>query len=79
MPEVDGFAVLNYLQEHRKALPVILLTGMEPNEIQKEMSGLQTHELPPLLLKPVDVGQLLEIVDLQLSGQLPHDDGHRAA
>jgi CheY-like chemotaxis protein len=71
MPEVDGFDVLNYLQEHHRALPVILLSGMAPNEIQKEMHGLRTHELPPLLLKPVDVDQLVEVVDLQLSGQLP--------
>src|SRR5207249_11376878 len=39
MPDVDGFDVLNYLQEHHKALPVILLSGMAPDEIQKEMSG----------------------------------------
>src|SRR6187455_16963 len=31
MPEVDGFDVLNYVGEHRKALPVILLSGMKPD------------------------------------------------
>src|SRR3954463_13586707 len=28
MPNVDGFDVLHYLQEHRRGLPVILLSGM---------------------------------------------------
>src|SRR5437867_4416897 len=37
MPDLDGFDVLNYVSEHRKALPVILLSGMPPDEIQHEM------------------------------------------
>src|SRR5438094_9741491 len=28
MPEVNGFDVLNYIHEHRRALPVILLSGV---------------------------------------------------
>ncbi len=28
MPQGDGFDVLRYLQEHRRSLPVILLSGM---------------------------------------------------
>src|SRR3954471_15856907 len=54
MPEVDGFHVLNYVAEHRRSLPVILLSGMRPDEIQDKMLGLKDQELPPLLLKPVD-------------------------
>src|SRR3954471_246567 len=27
MPDIDGFDVLNYVTEHRKALPVILMSG----------------------------------------------------
>ena len=71
MPQVDGFAVLRYLQEHRRALPVILLSGMPLKQIQHKMNGLRTPELPPLLLKPIDPEQLLDVLDLQLSGQLP--------
>ena len=71
MPEVDGFAVLRYIQQHRRALPVILLSGMPLNKIQHKMQALPTPELPPLLLKPIDLEQLLGILDLQLSGQLP--------
>jgi len=71
MPVVDGFDVLCYIQEHRRSLPVILLSGMPVDAIQHKMHVLPTQELPPLMLKPVDPEQLLSIVDLQLSGQLP--------
>src|SRR5687768_8728418 len=71
MPDVDGFAVLSYVQEHRRSLPVILLSGMPPHKIQHRMHVLREPELPPLLLKPIDPDQLLSIVELQLTGQLP--------
>ncbi len=71
MPDVDGFAVLRYVQEHRRALPVILLSGMPLDQIQHKMHVLPSRELPPLLLKPIDPEQLLEILEMQLSGQLP--------
>jgi CheY-like chemotaxis protein len=71
MPEVDGFDVLNYVAEHRRSLPVILLSGMKPEEIQDKMVQLRDRELPPLLLKPIDPEQVVEMVELQLSGELP--------
>jgi CheY-like chemotaxis protein len=71
MPQGDGFEVLSYLQEHRRALPVILLSGMPVDDIQKKMSKLPERQLPPLLLKPVDPEQLITVVELQLSGQMP--------
>ena len=71
MPDVDGFGVLGYLQEHRRALPVILLSGMPLDRIQHKIKGLPSPELPPLLLKPIDPDQLLTLLELHLSGQLP--------
>lgn len=71
MPEVDGFGVLRYLQEHRRALPVIVLSGMPADKIQHKMHGLREPELPPLMIKPVDPERLLDVLELQLSGQLP--------
>lgn len=70
MPEVDGFAVLRYLQEHRRALPVVLLSGMPLDKIQHKMHELKEPELPPLLIKPVDPEQLLEVMELQLTQEL---------
>ena len=68
MPQRDGFDVLKYLQQHRRSLPVILLSGMPVDEIQHEMHRLKEQELPPLLLKPVDPDQVIQMVELQLSG-----------
>ncbi len=70
MPEVDGFQVLAYIQEHRRALPVVLLSGMPLHKIQPRIHLLPTQELPPLLIKPVDPDQLLGILELQLAGGL---------
>ena len=71
MPEMDGFGVLTYVQLHRPGLPVILLSGMPVDQIQHKMHRLPSPELPPLFLKPVDPEQLLQMIDLQLSGELP--------
>jgi len=68
MPQGDGFEVLAYVQEHRRALPVILLSGMALDEIQRRMHRRHQKELPPLLFKPVDPDQLIQVVELQLSG-----------
>lgn len=71
MPGGDGFAVLNYVHEHRQALPVILLTGLPPDQIQDRMQSLKRRELPPLLMKPINPEQVIQLVELQLAGQLP--------
>ncbi|HEY7088249.1 MAG TPA: response regulator [Tepidisphaeraceae bacterium] len=71
MPDGDGFEVLRYLQEHRRALPVILISGMPPEQIQHKMHRLPKHELPALLIKPIDMNQVLELLELKLSGEIP--------
>jgi CheY-like chemotaxis protein len=78
MPQVDGFQVLSYLQEHRKSLPVILLSGMSPDKIQHKIHSLPSQELPPLLIKPVDPDQLLGVMEMQLNGELTHWQGDSA-
>jgi CheY-like chemotaxis protein len=74
MPGMNGFDVLSYLQKHRKGLPVILLSGMPLDQIQQEIHGLPSRELPPLFLKPIDLDQLMQVLDLQLRGELPAPD-----
>jgi CheY-like chemotaxis protein len=71
MPNVDGFDVLTYLQKHRRGLPVILLSGMPVDQIQQKIHGLPQQELPPLFLKPIDLDPLIQVLELQLSGQMP--------
>ena len=71
MPVADGFDVLTYLQKHRRGLPVILLSGMPLEDIQQHMHGLPQRELPPLMIKPLDLDQLIEVLELQLQGGLP--------
>lgn len=71
MPGIDGFDVLAYCQRHLADLPVVLLSGMPPDEIGGGIQRLPTHELPPLLLKPVDVRQLTQVIELKLAGELP--------
>jgi DNA-binding response OmpR family regulator len=71
MPGLSGFDVLNYIHEHRRSLPVILLSGMPPDEIQEQIHLLRERELPPLFIKPVNPEQLVEMVEIQLSGELP--------
>jgi CheY-like chemotaxis protein len=71
LPQLDGFGVLTYLQTHRPGLPVVLLSGMPLDQIQNRIHRLPKQELPPLFIKPVDPDQLLQIVELELSGELP--------
>ncbi len=67
----DGFVALEYIQEHRKSLPLVLLTGLSAAEIQSLMRESKVEELPPLLEKPCDPDQLLGVLDLMLRGNLP--------
>jgi len=71
MPGTDGFGVLNYLQKNKQDFPVILLSGLPPDQIQKSMQRLPSRDLPPLLIKPVDPAQLLNIIAMRLTGELP--------
>src|SRR4051794_6679992 len=71
MPGMSGFEVLTYLQKHRRGLPVILLSGMPVDQIELNMHGLPQQELPTLFLKPVDLEQLLDVLELQVTGQFP--------
>jgi CheY-like chemotaxis protein len=71
MPGVDGFDVLTYVQQHLAHMPVVLLSGLRPEEIGEGIHRLPNHELPPLLLKPVDTRQLFQVIELKLAGELP--------
>jgi CheY-like chemotaxis protein len=71
MPNVDGFDVLRYVQVHQPNLPVVVMSGLPHEEIGDGIQRLPQHELPPLLLKPVDTEQLFQVIELRLAGELP--------
>ena len=71
MPEVDGFDVLAWLQRHRPELPVVLMSGLGPNQIGEGIARLPGAELPPLMLKPIDTEQLLQVIEMKIAGELP--------
>ena len=71
MPQVDGFDVLKYVQKERPQLPVVVLSGLPADQIGDGMHRLPSQELPPLLLKPVDSQQLVDVIELKLAGELP--------
>ena len=74
MPNTDGFAVLERLSQVGHRTPVVLLSGLPAAAIQDRLGELRAQKLPPLFLKPVDFDQLLGVVDLMLSGDLPDFD-----
>jgi CheY-like chemotaxis protein len=71
MPVVDGFDVLRYVQIHQSKLPVVVMSGLPHEEIGDGIQRLPQHELPPLLLKPVDTRKLFQVIELKLAGELP--------
>lgn len=75
MPGADGFDVLRYVKNHRRGLPVILLSGMPLDDIQHKISEVPGRELPPLLLKPIDPHQVVEMLEFSLSGGMSELDG----
>ena len=71
MPVHDGFETLEYVQQHRRGLPTLLMSGLAADEIQDRMGKLTSGTLPPLFLKPCDYDQVLDMLDLMISGDLP--------
>jgi DNA-binding response OmpR family regulator len=71
LPRTDGFAVLDYLYDHRPGLPVLVMTGLDPDEIERNLTRMRRHDLPTLLLKPVDPDKLLALMELALDKKLP--------
>jgi CheY-like chemotaxis protein len=74
MPKMDGFEVLDYLYEHRPGLPVIVMTGLDPDEIERHLTKMKRHDLPPMVLKPVDAQKLLGLMEMALARELPKFD-----
>lgn len=78
LPSMDGFGILDYLYEHRPGLPVIVVTGLPPEEIEPRLAKMRRSDLPPMLLKPFETAQLMSMVEFVLDqpeiARPPSDD-----
>jgi CheY-like chemotaxis protein len=68
MPKVDGFGVLEYVNEHRNHIPVILLTGYV--DVQTAVEAMKKGSVD-YLTKPIRKNELLSAVDRALKGYDP--------
>ncbi|MCB0328527.1 MAG: response regulator [Bdellovibrionales bacterium] len=59
MPEIDGFAVLEYRNEHHSDIPFMLISG---HATGREIEKAKALGAQAVLQKPFDPQQLLEIV-----------------
>jgi len=55
IPKIDGYGVIAHLKEHHRGTPVIVVTGLEPDEL----SGLDTSVVKNVLFKPLDMPKLV--------------------
>jgi two-component system OmpR family response regulator len=55
IPKIDGYGVIAHLKEHHRGTPVIVVTGLEPDEL----SGLDTSVVKNVLFKPLDMPNLV--------------------
>jgi CheY-like chemotaxis protein len=74
MPKMDGFEVLDYLYEHRPGLPVVVMTGLDPDEIERHLTKMKHNDLPPMVLKPVEAPKLLALMELAMEKRIPTGD-----
>ena len=68
MPKVDGFGVLDFVNEHRRHIPVILLTGYV--DVQTAVEAMKKGSVD-YLTKPIRKNELLSAVDHALKDNDP--------
>ena len=54
MPKVDGYAVIRYVLENKPHIPIIVVTGLRPDEL----SGVDRRVVVNVLFKPFDPKEL---------------------
>ncbi len=60
MPEINGIELLKQLRSNKEDLPVILMTGFNPNEAY---DVIKKYKSTSLLLKPFRLHQLKDLLD----------------
>jgi CheY-like chemotaxis protein len=54
MPKVDGYAVIRYVLDNKPHIPIIVVTGLRPDEL----SGVDRRVVVNVLFKPFDPAEL---------------------
>jgi CheY-like chemotaxis protein len=54
MPKVDGYAVIRHVLEHIPDLPIVVVTGLKPDEL----SGVDRRVVVDVVFKPFDSAEL---------------------
>jgi DNA-binding response OmpR family regulator len=65
MPGMDGMALLQVLNEHHSAIPVIMISAYGEEKLWGQAVGLGAKEY---LLKPFKTEEVLKVVDRHLKG-----------
>ena len=60
MPRLDGWKLLDWVQEHEAALPVVLMSGMAPGAL---LRLAHDHGARGVLPKPFDLRKLRELLE----------------
>jgi len=63
MPEVDGVSLLNKVRQSYPGVPVLLITGLAPDDIVNKASP------DGFLAKPFRIGQIEKLIESTLSGK----------
>ena len=54
MPKVDGYAVIRYVVDQKPEIPIIVVTGLKPDEL----SGVDRRVVVNVLFKPFNAAEL---------------------
>jgi CheY-like chemotaxis protein len=58
MPKIDGYGVIRHVLENKPHIPIIVVTGLRPDEL----SGVDRRVVVNVLFKPFDPAELAERV-----------------
>lgn len=58
MPEKDGYAIINHIEQHKLGLPIVVCSGY----IENETELAKTNSIKRLLKKPVDIAKEVELI-----------------
>jgi two-component system response regulator PilR (NtrC family) len=61
MPKVDGYGVIRWVIEHAPHIPIIVVTGLKPDEL----SGVDRRVVVNVMFKPFSASELAtQVIDL---------------